>query len=452
MINNIRTFLTNKWFKFGVVALCYLLWVIWLSNYWWLLGLVIIFDLYITKKVKWAFWKKHYKEGEKHNMWLDWLDAIIFALIAATFIRMYFYEAYMIPSGSMERTLMTGDYLFVSKWYYGPRVPETPLSLPLVHNTAPGTRLPSFLTWVKWDYRRLAGRSEVKRDDIVVFGFPNGDTVLTQLPEADYHALVRREGRRNIIANYGPVTVRPVDKKDNYVKRCVAVAGDTLELREGRVWVNGRQQDNFSGLQYIYHVETNGKHISASELEAAGIERPDVLRFDNTLPGYEMNLTDEKAERLRQFPQVKRVEQMVDYYPSMQYIDTWKDIFPFSPQYTWKRDTFGPLWIPAKGASVALTVDNLPLYRRIIEIYEHNTLRVAGDTVYINDEVATAYTFKMNYYFMMGDNRHHSLDSRYFGFVPEDHIVGTPSLVWMSVDKNKPFPRNIRWNRLFKFL
>ncbi len=451
-MEKIRAIWTNKWFKFGMVGMCYLLWVIWLSNYWWLLGLVVVYDLYISKKVKWAFWKKHYKKGEKRNAWLDWLDAIIFALIAATFIRMYFYEAYMIPTSSMERSLMTGDYLFVSKWYYGPRVPETPLSLPLVHNMIPILNVPSYLEWAKWDYRRMAGRRNVERDDMVVFGFPHGDTVLSKVPMDDYYTHVRRDGKAYTVATHGPLIVRPVDKKDNYVKRCVAIHGDTLEVRDGRVWVNGTPQKEIPGIQYFYTVKTNGTPINPKLLEDMGVVLNETI-FDNRLPGYiRIFLTDDNVAKIKALPNVVEVKQANDVFPHS-VSDPQGVIFPFTPQsFPWTRDNLGPLWIPAKGARVELTVENLPLYRRIIEVYEHNTLTIDGTTIFINGEETTGYTFNMDYYFMMGDNRHNSLDSRYWGFVPEDHIVGAPALIWMSTDKYKPFPKNIRWNRLFKFL
>ena len=442
-MRKLREILSNKWFKFGVVAFCYLLWVIWLSNFWWLIGLVIVYDIYITKKVKWAFWKKKYKEGEKRNVWLDWLDAIIFALIAATFIRMYFYEAYVIPSSSMERTLMTGDYLFVSKSYYGPRVPETPLSLPLIHNTIPGSSAPSYLEWVKWDYRRMAGRHKVKRDDIVVFGFPHGDTVMTKIPMDDYYTYKRLYGRDYTVATFGPLKARPVDKKDNYVKRCVAIAGDTVELQNGRVFVNGIPQKDISGIQFSYSVKTNGMPINSIVLEKMGVA-PHESVFNNNLPGYlNICLTDENVAQIKQLANVVEIKQHNDSY-------TPKTIFPFTADSPWTRDNLGPLWVPAKGATVQLTVENLPLYQRIIEVYERNSLKVEGTTIYINDVETDNYTFKMDYYFMLGDNRHNSLDSRYWGFVPEDHIIGTPALIWMSSDGNKGFPKNIRWSRLFK--
>ena len=222
----------NRWFKLGIWALLYTAWVIWLGNYWWLFGLIIIFDLFITKKVKWLFWKKEYKEGEKHNAWLDWLDAIIFAVVVVTFINMFFFQAFKIPSSSMESTLYTGDHLFVSKLTYGPRVPQTPLTIPFTHNVAFGKE--SYSTLIQNDYRRLKGFRGVERGDIVVFNFPNGDTVLTKAPADDYYAWVRTSGREYTIDRLGPVIVRPMDKKDHYVKRCVAIAGDTLTAGLGQ--------------------------------------------------------------------------------------------------------------------------------------------------------------------------------------------------------------------------
>jgi len=451
MMKQIRQVIAGKWFKFGVAALCYSMWVIWLGNYWWLFGLVIVFDLYISRKVKWAFWKKKYKAGEKHNVWLDWVDAIVFALIAATFIRMYFYEAYVIPTSSMESSLMTGDYLFVSKSYYGPRIPETPLSLPLVHNTTPVLNIPSYVEWLKWDYRRMPGRSKVKADDIVVFGFPHGDTVLAQEPMQDYYTIARLNGRAQTIRYYGPLIVRPTDKKDNYVKRCIAIAGDTIEIRNGRAWRNGQPEPEKKGIQYSYIVQTNGTPINTKTLEKLDISVKEAV-YDNRFAAYtRIFLTDENAEKIKALPNVVSAVQNNDVYPpdapDMQGV-----IFPFTDNYLWTRDNFGPLWIPAKGATVNLTLENLPLYERIIGVYEHNDLRVADSVIYINEQAANSYTFKMDYYFMMGDNRHNSLDSRYWGFVPEDHVVGSPAMVWFSTDQNKPFPKNIRWKRLFNLL
>lgn len=377
---SLKEFTRNRWTKFTFWALLYVLWVIWLGNYWWLIGLGVIFDIFITKKVHWNFWKKRYKEGEKHSAANEWLDAIIFAVIVVTFINIFFFQAFKIPSSSMEKTLYTGDHLFVSKLTYGPRVPQTPLTVPFTHNVIFGKE--SYSTLIQNDYRRLKGLRNVRRGDIVVFGFPNGDTVLRKAPSEDYYSLCRFYGKKKVISTLGPVIARPADKVDHYVKRCVAIPGDTLEIRDGLVWIDGVKQETYPGMQISRNLE--------------------------------------KVQN--------------DY----------REIFPFSPDYTWTRDEFGPLWIPQKGATVDLTRENLPLYERIIRVYEHSSVEEAL--------AAGSYTFKQDYYFMMGDNRHNSLDSRYWGFVPEDHIVGRPVVIWLSTDEGKKFPKNIRWGRFLKFV
>ena len=377
---SLKEFTRNRWTKFTFWALLYVLWVIWLGNYWWLIGLGVIFDIFITKKVHWNFWKKRYKEGEKRSAANEWLDAVIFAVIVVTFINIFFFQAFKIPSSSMEKTLYTGDHLFVSKLTYGPRVPQTPLTVPFTHNVIFGKE--SYSTLIQNDYRRLKGLRNVRRGDIVVFGFPNGDTVLRKAPSEDYYSLCRFYGKQKVISTLGPVVARPADKVDHYVKRCVAIPGDTLEIRDGLVWIDGVKQETYPGMQISRNLE--------------------------------------KVQN--------------DY----------RELFPFSPDYTWTRDEFGPLWIPQKGATVELTRENLPLYERIIRVYEHSSVEEAL--------AAGSYTFKQDYYFMMGDNRHNSLDSRYWGFVPEDHIVGRPVVIWLSTDEGKKFPKNIRWGRFLKFV
>lgn len=444
-----KKLLQNKWFKFGFWGLLYLLWVIWLGNYWWLLGLLVIFDIFITRKVKWAFWKKTYKEGEKRNVWLDWLDAIIFAIIVVIPLNVFVLQAFRIPSSSMESTLMTGDYLFVGKLAYGPKLPERPLSIPFVHNTIFGKK--SYSDLIKNDYRRLRGFGHVKRGDIVVFNFPHGDTVMSKRPVDDYYTYVRFNGKEYTERMFGPLIVRPVDKVDNYVKRCVAVAGDTLAVVNGEVIVNGQPQDVYSGIQNTYSVLTEGVSLNTKVLEKIGVQ-PDDAWFDASFPGYRaLPMTEESARQMSELPAVVECRKNVDVYPP-DYPDSYLMLFPFTQDFEWTRDNYGPIYIPAKGDTVELTLQNLPLYRRIIDVYEGHDLRVDGETIIIDGVPTTHYTFGMDYYFMMGDNRHNSLDSRYWGFVPENHIVGKPRVVWFSKDLNKPFPRNIRWNRLLKFV
>lgn len=415
------------------------------------MGLIIIFDLYITRKVKWAFWKKRYKKGEKRNVWLDWLDAIIFALIASTFIKAFFFESYVIPTSSMERSLMTGDYLFVSKLSYGPKVGQTPISFPLVHNILPITGGESYVKWIQNPYRRMKGFSDVKRDDIVVFNFPHGDTVLKGAPTDDYYTHVRLNGREYTNRVYGPIAVRPDDKKDHYVKRCVAVAGDSLQIINGKVFVNRVAQQNYPGIQSTYTVYTNGTQINSKIFDQLGLNTGEIY-FDNSLPGYQsLPLNESELEKISSLGNVAEVRQNIDIYPP-DFPDSQLMIFPFEGNFNWTRDNFGPLWIPKAGSTIQLTLENLPLFKRIISSYEKNTLEVKDSQILINGIVSTEYTFKMDYFFMMGDNRHNSLDSRYWGFVPESHVVGTPSVVWFSKDNNKSFPKNIRWKRMFKFV
>ncbi len=439
----------NRWARFIFWALLYVLWVIWLGNYWWLFGLVPIFDHHITRKVKWLFWKKEYKEGEKRNALLDWLDAIIFAVVVVTFINTFFFQAFKIPSSSMESSLYTGDHLFVSKLAYGPKMPQTPLTIPFTHNVIGGKE--SYSTLIQNDYRRLKGFGHVRTGDYVVFAFPHGDTVLVREPASDYYTYVRQLGREYTLKNYGPVKVRPSDKKDHYVKRCVAAAGDTLEIRNGQVYINSAAQEVWPGVQNSYRVVTDGQRINPKNLDRLGINVRE-LWYHPELPGYpEMPLTAEMLEQVKRYTNVVSVEQNIDVYPP-DFPDSDMTIFPFSSDYKWTRDNFGPLWIPQKGVEVPLTTDVLPLYERIITSYEGNSLEVRDGRIYINGEEAQSYTFAQDYYFMMGDNRHNSLDSRYWGFVPEDHIVGKPALIWLSIDGNKKFPQNIRWRRFFKFV
>ena len=447
---NLRDLYHSKWVRMGFWSLLYLLWVIWLGNFWWLFGLVVIFDHHITKKVKWLFWKKYYKEGEKRNTLLDWLDAVIFAVVFVTFINIFFFQAFKIPSSSMESSLLTGDHLFVSKLAFGPRIPQTPLTVPFTHNVIFGKE--SYSTLIQNDYRRLKGFRNVRRGDYVVFGFPDGDTVLVKAPAEDYYTVCRLYGKDYAVRSYGPVVVRPSDKKDHYVKRCVAVAGDTLSIVNGQVYVNFEAQTVWPGVQTTYSVVTNGTRINLKTLEKLGLNLSE-LYFDESMPGYpQMPLTAEMLDQVRSCPNVVSIEEQIDVYPP-DYPDSYLMLFPFTENFRWTRDNYGPLWIPKAGETVKLDASVLPLYERIIRVYEGNDLDIdAEGRIYVNGTETDEYTFKQDYYFMMGDNRHNSLDSRYWGFVPEDHIVGRPAMIWLSTDRNRQFPHNVRWRRFFKFV
>ncbi|HKK80704.1 MAG TPA: signal peptidase I [Prolixibacteraceae bacterium] len=440
----------NKWIKFAFWGLLYLLWVIWLGNYWFLIGLAIIFDIYVTKKVHWAFWKKKNPPNGKQTKMVEWVDAIIFAVIAASFIRLFFFEAYVIPTSSMEKSMMVGDYLFVSKVAYGPKLPNTPLSFPFVHQSMPLTnhKVKSYLEWIQKPYRRLKGFTEVENNDIVVFNFPEGDTVAIKYPSQNYYDLVRMYGRERVLTDkrtFGPIYSRPVDKKENYIKRCVAIGGDSLKIIDSQVYINGEKQVKFPGVQYNYIITTDGSILSQRILEKFNVAKADREIFSGGR--YMFPLTEEQVE---QFKSLKNVVSVKKFVMPKGNFD--KSIFPHNEKYQWNVDNFGPLYVPEKDATIRLTLDNLPLYKRVIDVYEDNDVSVEDSVIYINNQPASEYTFKMNYYWMMGDNRHKSADSRYWGFVPEDHIVGRASIIWMSLDNDESFPKNIRFKRLFKIV
>jgi signal peptidase I len=471
-----KNILKNKYFNFGFAAFFYLLFVIWVGNYWLLFGLAIIYDFYISKKVNWTFWKK--RNAKKKSKIVEWIDALVFAVIAATLIRMFFIEAFTIPTSSMEKSLLVGDYLFVSKVSFGPKLPNTPLSFPFAHNTLPLTKsTKSYLEWIKMPYKRLVGFGDIKNYDVVVFNFPEQDTVALNQTNISYYQLCRENGRENVWKKdlldsrtgqvytdyFGEIIYRPVDKRDNYIKRCIGIPGDSLQVIDGYAYVNGKRQPDFEKMQYKYFIITNGEAINPKVFDNLGISNedkdagrnvdlePEMLKNSiGDLKDIDYNninffpLTAENVEKIKLLPNVKLVKRMI--FPKGKY-DV--HIFPHDQQYKWNVDNFGPLWLPKKGSTIKLTLKNLPLYRRIISVYEDNKLEVKDSTILINGQKADKYTFKMGYYFMMGDSRHNSADSRFWGFVPEDHVVGKAVFIWFSLDKDKSFFKAIRWKRIF---
>lgn len=392
----------------------------------------------------------NYKE-EKKTTSREWGEAIIFAIVAATIIRTFFIEAFTIPTPSMEKSLLVGDYLFVSKMSYGARLPMTPIAVPLTHHTVPVLNMKSYVEWQKLPYLRLPGFGDVKRFDATVFNFPEGDTVVVNLQEQSYYQLARMVGRENlhkerfILPNgqmfaTGGLTVRPIDKKENYIKRTIGLPGETLEVRNRKIFINGEEVEQPEGVQHNYQVYTKSALSSDVLKNKYKLEITEQQKSEYRLIGhYDMPLTDREVEVLKGLSTVDSVY----IEPKRPQADL--HIFPNHPTFSWTEDDFGPLWIPGKGQTIDLTVENLPLYHRTIEVYEDNELRVEGSTIYINGEVATAYTFKQDYYFLMGDNRHNSADSRFWGFVPHDHVVGKAVFVWFS----KAAEGGVRWNRLF---
>lgn len=451
---------TKQWIKAAVASLTYILFIVWVGNYWWLFLLPIIADVYITKIIPWTFWKK-FENKYLYNIF-SWMDAILFALVAVYFINNYAFQNYQIPSSSLEKSLLVGDYLLVSKVHYGPRVPMTPLSMPLVQHTFPwGGK--SFSTAIQWDYRRLAGLDTIKSLDIVVFNFPAGDTVASRQPNPDYYQLCRHYGKQTIEKHpeqFGEIVWRPVDRRENYVKRCVGLPGDSLQIINKRIYINGEPQYEPTGLQFNYLVCTDGRAISDKQFEQLGVSVDDralinkwsdgsaILKYlDYTPingqypPVYYLPLTAQAYKQIKGFSQVVSVINDPNLFTGK--------VFPQAFD-NWTRDDYGPIYIPRKGATTPLTLENLPLYERIIHVYEGHDLTVKDSTIFIDGKQADSYTFAMNYFWMMGDNRHNSEDSRYWGYVPEDHIVGKPLFVWLSIDKDKSWFQSIRWSRLFK--
>jgi len=458
----------KQWITFVLVAILYILFVVWYGNYWLLLVLPFIFDIYISKFIPWGSWK-NVKNPTLRKI-AEWTDAIVFALIAVYFINVFIFQNYKIPSSSLEKTLLVGDYLFVSKVSYGPRVPMTPLSFPLAQHTLPIINTKSYLDWPKLEYRRLKGFGNVQRNDIVVFNFPTGDTVPRKVDNPDYYYLVKFYGREEVNSNkarYGDIVYRPVDRRENFVKRCVGMPGDTLQIINNDVYIDGAKQALPKKAQFNYFVETNGElwnektfrqlNVSLHDfkimgepeiLEAIGIQKNEYGQYN---PVYLMPLTQEALQKLQKGNMARSIHIEPDDWMKKFYDVGTPDIYPFTADFGWSRDNYGPLWIPKKGAAITLDEKNLALYSHCIVNYEGNTLQRNGNQILINGKPADSYTFKYDYYFMMGDNRHNSRDSRSWGFVPEDHVVGKPILIWLSLDDDRGwFSGKIRWNRIFR--
>lgn len=494
---NIQVATRGQWIKFGVVTLLYLAFLLWVKSWLGLVVLPLIFDAYISHLLPWGAWRRAKSATVRGVM--SWVDALVFALVAVYFVNIYVFQNYQIPSSSLEKSLLVGDFLFVSKMSYGPRVPQTPLSLPLVQHTLPGLNCKSYLEWPKWGYKRVAGLGKVKRGDIVVFNFPAGDTVATNYQQTDFYSLAYEVGRRyypgkmnldslspesqrmvydlyyaagrkQIMQNpsvYGEVVTRPVDRRENYVKRCVGLPGDTLQIKDGVIYIDGQPQQAPEHVQFNYFLQTTGPEIPQEMFRDLGISLDDQLLMSadsswedglvqlglnrrdqqgRLTPVYHLPLTQAMHDVLKANKKlVSRIVREPESFAGY--------LYPLNLNTHWTRDDYGPLWIPAKGATIQLTSDNLPLYERCIEAYEGNHLECREDGIYINGKKTDSYTFQMDYYWMMGDNRHNSADSRYWGFVPEDHVVGKPIVVWLSLDKDRSWTDGkIRWNRFFKWV
>ena len=442
--DRIKEVTTKGWISCGVWCAIYIAFIVWVAwGDWaslaWLVLLPIIADMFTTKYIPWNWWKKYKpltKEQEaagKKNPYANstlyticsWIDAIIFALVAVYFINVYIFQNYQIPTSSLEKTLRVGDFLCVNKMCYGARVPNTPLSMPLVQHTMPamlgGGK--SYIEKPQWEYKRLKGWDKVEKGDIVVFNFPTGDTVCTKMQNPDYYTLCHMYGKHTVENRkdvFGDIVVRPVDRRENYVKRCVGTPGDSLQIIDNVIYIDGVKEPVHPYLQYNYIVQTDGHVLGNTYLTKIGVSKEDRIRLADGL--YHFPLTASMKMELEKNPHVLSVEIEPEEHGG--------DVYPLGYS-SWTRDNYGPIYIPAKGDTLMITEENFHLYKRISDAYEFKPIKIGEP------------------YWMMGDNRHKSADSRYWGFVPEDHIVGRPMFVWLSMEKDNPWGKgHIRWSRI----
>ena len=468
----------KQWIKAGIYLALYILFLIWVRSWIGIIVIPFLVDACTTRIIKWDWWKQ-LKNKTLYQI-MGWIDAIVFALVAVYFVNLYLFQNYAIPSSSLEKSLLIGDHLYVSKVAYGPRKPMTPLTMPLTQNTFPGGGK-SYFDKPQWPYERIKGFGRIKLNDIVVFNYPSGDTLVThpKWTSADYYGMIvyplgksrckeididslstleqrhvydfyYKVGRQELLQNeqiFGKVITRPVDRRENYVKRCVGLPGQTLEIRDGIIYLDGVQNKQPDAVQTNYIV-TLLRPIPESLREKIGLNLQDLEPKDNKPGTHIIPLTEQAREILA--GQTGIVGEIKHYECSVEESE-W--LFPQNKNTKWTIDNYGPIWIPAKGETVQINLENLPFYERIIKVYEGNDLKVERDgTILINGQKADSYTFRMDYYWMMGDNRQNSADSRFWGYVPEDHIVGRPVFIWLSLDQDKKWGQKgkIRWNRLFR--
>ena len=421
------------WIRAGIWCALYVAFVVWVAwgdwkSLGWLVLLPLIADMFTTRYINYSWWKKYKETSPTLYTICSWIDAIVFALVAVYFINVYIFQNYQIPSSSLEKSLRVGDFLYVSKMAYGARVPQTPLSMPLVQHTMPnwlgGGK--SYLDMPHWEYKRLAGWTSPKKGDIVVFNFPAGDTVCLKMQNPDYYTLKHYYGEALVKSRkdvFGDIVVRPVDRRENYVKRCVGEPGDSLRIVDNVIYVNGEQEPFREGVQLNYLVRTDGHVFGAKYLEKVGISIADRVQIDAQT--WHFPLTQAMKAEMEKNPHVLAVVVEPE--------ERGGDVYPLGHN-EWTRDNYGPIYVPRKGDKILITEENYWIYKRIADAYEFKPIAIGEE-----------YKFEMDYYWMMGDNRHNSADSRYWGFVPEDHVVGRPVFIWLSIDKDT---HSIRWNRL----
>jgi len=477
---------------YAIIAciLC-ILFVLW-TGYWGVLILIPVFiDIYITKFIPWGGWRN--AKNPQVRKALDWVDAILFALVGVWIINTFFFQNYQIPSSSLEKSLLVGDFLCVSKVSYGARSPMTPFSLPLMQHTFPVFGFKSYLEKPQLEYKRFTGTGHITRNDIVVFNYPSGDTVALNAQNSDYYVMSMAEGRNNIWSNknkYGDIVYRPVDRRENYVKRCIGLPGESLEMKNDTVFIDDKPISSPENMQLMYFVQTDGTQLPISLFQELGISEDDYL-YENQMgqksvnwfnPGeiqwadslkltslgfkskdgnfgicYQIPLTKGMIQELEKKPFIMNIFRRNGYMKTANIKRLANHPYDYVYPITYTQDCypgdFPKLWIPQKGSTIKFDTDvdyKVAAYIRCIKNYEHNDFEYKEGKVFINGQQADSYTFKFDYYFMMGDNRDNSADSRAWGFVPEDHIVGKPLFIWLSLDKDKGwFSGKIRWNRLF---
>ncbi len=464
----------SAWVRFSVYTIFLVVFLFWIQCWWGLFLIPFIFDVCFTHIIPWGWWR-NIKNNTLRGI-MSWVDAIVFAAVAVYFVHNYFGQNYVIPSSSLEKSLLTGDYLLVSKMNYGPRDPITPLHMPMTAHTLPLLNCKSYVEFPRLNYHRSPGFGKIKQNDIVVFNYPAGDTVALGVQEADYYSLCYQAGEQILPINrhsldkeeqlkayeaqytagkqyleynksqYGEIVARPVDMRENYVKRCVGLPGQILQIKDGVVYTNGQRNKQPANVQYCYNVSLKAP-IPDYLCRELGISIEDRSEMQNgNAYSLRMPLTQKAINTLRQRPDI--VESIQPAEPT-----SGTALYPHNKETGWTANNYGPLWIPQKGKTLQITLDNLPIYLRPIKVYENNDVKVEDGKIFINGKESSWYTFKMDYYWMMGDNRDNSADSRFWGFVPEDHIVGKPILIWLSLDKDYGWlDGKVRWSRLFRIV
>ncbi len=415
--------------------------IIWINAWWLLLLNLVIFDLFISNLVDWSL--KSYPLPRIVKKTIEWAGYFLFAILISVSIKVLFIEAYKIPSPSMEASLKAGDYIFVSKLAFGPKLPNTPFSWPFIPDyLSNGTK--TYSEKPLMPYKRLRGLSNVRRGDVIVFSFPEGDTMVVQYPGQNYYSLVRQYGREYIHEHFDIIS-HPVDRRENYIKRCIGLPGDTIEIMDGRVFVNREAVEFLPDQKFKFYVKTHSEKLQDSTLDSLKILKNEMT-YNPANSLHVIYITIKQSEQLKYMPEVRSIQRFTE--PILSFHNS--EIYPHDIRFRWTNDHFGPVIIPSNGMTIQLEESTYPLYRRAVEVYEQNSVSIKDGVFFIDGKETKTYTFQMDYYFVMGDNRHNSADSRHWGFVPEDHLLGKAVSIWLSSDPNESFIGGLRKDRIFK--